>query len=134
MTLECPLCRKNVETTSLHLIPQTGGGFNCPECKQMLHFEQPHAIFRAALSLALSTVILLIFGVRSIPLLLGGCLLLWAPVQLLVNGYCVRRLPLSLKPWTSPKLRLEIRRGLRRRRRQAREGRTYENPLDMFKP
>jgi hypothetical protein len=100
----------------------------------MLHFEQPHAILRAAISLVLSAIILLSFGVRSILLLLGGCLLLWAPVQLLVNGYCVRRMPLGLKPWTSPKFRLEIRRGLRRRRRQARDARTYENPFVLFKP
>jgi hypothetical protein len=134
MTLECPLCQKSVETSDLHRIPGSGGGFNCPECKQMLHFEQPHRIFRASLSLTLSAIVLLFFGVRSILFLLGGCLLLWAPVQLLVNGYCVRRMPLQLKPWIPPRQKLEIRRRLRDQRRQARDARTYENPLDTFKP
>lgn len=102
MTLECPLCHKSVDTHEFKITAGTRGGFECPACKQMLHFAQPHAALRRTLSLLVSLVTLLVFRVRSIPLLIGGSLVLWAPVQLGVNAYCVRRMPLGLKPWQPP--------------------------------
>jgi hypothetical protein len=64
----------------------------------MLHYSQPHAAFRRTLSVLLSALLLLMFGVRNVLFVLSGSLLLWAPMQLLVNAYSVRRMPLGLKP------------------------------------
>jgi hypothetical protein len=99
MRLECPVCHKPVYTSDFKIIPGTGGGFDCPECKQMIHYSQPHAVFRRTLALGLSVILLMMFGVHKVLWLLGGALLLWAPMQVLVNAYCVRAMPLGLKPW-----------------------------------
>ena len=97
MTLECPLCHKPVQTGNFKKIPGTGGGFECPECKQMLRYGQRNAVFRRTLAVMLSLILVMFLGVQKVLFLVGGTLLLWAPMQLLVNAFspCA----LFLKPW-----------------------------------
>ena len=99
MILKCPSCGKPVESNHLSIKPGTRGGFDCPECSQTLHFSQPYPFFRRTISLILPLSVLWIAGVRSPAWLLIGGVLLWAPAQLLVNGYFARRMPVRLVPW-----------------------------------
>jgi hypothetical protein len=101
MILHCPLCEKRVNTSDFQVLPDTRGGFNCPECGKLLHYYQPYPLLRRTVSLLIPLAILAFLGVRSLPILAIGSLLLWAPMQLLVNTYCATRLPLGLKPWKS---------------------------------
>jgi hypothetical protein len=64
----------------------------------MVRFAQAHAFFRRAISLVLPFVFLLIFGVRNPLILVIGSILLWAPMSIPVNMYCVYMMPLGLKP------------------------------------
>jgi|SRR5208282_4198 len=104
MCLDCPFCGKSVDTVEFKITRETHGGFECPECKQLLHFSQPFAAFRRTLALALSALLLLLLGVKRMVWLVLGAVALWPFMQLLVNGYCVPRMPIQLKPWKPAKL------------------------------
>lgn len=51
------------------------------------------------ISLLISCLALLIFGVRNPIAFAIGSLLLWLPMSIAVNMYCVYAMPLALKPW-----------------------------------
>jgi hypothetical protein len=99
MILKCPHCSTDIHVSELRRQPSTGGGLECPVCKGMVRFAQPHALFRRALSLSLSVTILLIVGVHKPLILAIGSILLWLPISILVNMYCVYVMPLGLQPW-----------------------------------
>jgi len=105
-----------IEASDLRRIDGTGGGYECPACKKMVRFSQPHALFRRAISLLLLTIVLLLVGVRSTIILVMGSVLLWIPMSMAVNMYCVYAMPLGLTPW----------------RERGRE-RHYTSPLEFFK-
>ena len=115
MLLECLSCRTLIETADFKITWKAHGGFECPECKQLLQFSQPHAIFRRGLAVVISALLLLVFGVQRIVWLVLASLLLWPFMQLVVNGYCFRAMATSLKPLKPirppklPKLQLEER-------------------------
>ena len=100
MLLDCPLCGKSVETANFKITRKAHGGFECPECKGLLQFSQPHAVFRRSLAVALSALLLVVFGVHRVIFVLLGSLILWPFMQLAVNGYCFRTMTTSLKPLT----------------------------------
>jgi uncharacterized paraquat-inducible protein A len=100
MILNCPHCQTGVEVAELRRHPGTGGGYECPTCKKMVRFAQPHALFRRTISLLMSCGVLLVFGVRKPIVFAVGSLLLWLPMSIAVNMYCVYAMPLGLKPWT----------------------------------
>ena len=98
MLLECPLCGTRIQAKELNSIHQKSGGLDCPQCHQLLTFSQPYAAARRTVAFVLALALLFVLGVRSPVWLLIGGVLLWPFVQLLVNAYCARRLPLSLRP------------------------------------
>ena len=99
MLLNCPLCGKTVNSADFRVTPETHGGFKCPECGGLLHFSQPFAAFRRGLALLLSALLLMSLGVRRPLILLIATFAAWPFMQLLVNAYCMRRMPLRLAPW-----------------------------------
>jgi uncharacterized paraquat-inducible protein A len=99
MTLKCPHCRNGIDAAELRRQSGTGGGYECPACKQMVRFAQPHAIFRRAVSLLLAAIVLMICGVRNPLMLVIGSILLWVPMSIAVNMYCVYAMPVGLRPW-----------------------------------
>jgi hypothetical protein len=99
MVLKCPHCSTDIDVAELRRQPGTGGGLECPVCKEMVRFAQPHAFFRRALSLSLSVIVLLIVGVRKPLVLAIGSILLWVPMSILINMYSVYAMSLGLKPW-----------------------------------
>lgn len=103
MTLCCPLCGKALETGELTVQPGTRGGFACPRCGKLLHFSQSHPYLRASISLLISATLLYFAGVRTPFTFILGTLILWVPISLLFNAYCVRIMPLGLKPWKVPR-------------------------------
>jgi hypothetical protein len=98
MLLECPLCGTRIDSQELSAIRQKSGGFDCPQCHQLLTISQPYALARRTAAFGLAVVALLVLGVRSPVWLLIGSVLSWPLTQLLVNACCARRFPLSLKP------------------------------------
>ena len=104
MFLECPLCGKSVDTADFKITREAHGGFECPECKKVLQFAQPHAAFRRSMALVLSALVLMVLGVQRPVWILIGSIVLWPFVQLLVNTAMVHRIPLRLAPWKAPKL------------------------------
>jgi hypothetical protein len=88
-----------IKASDLRRVEGTGGGYECPVCKQMVRYSQPYAIFRRTVSLLLSVIVLLLVGVRRPIMLLVGSVLLWIPMSMLVNMYSVYATPLGLKPW-----------------------------------
>ena len=104
MTLCCPLCGKALETGELTVQPGTRGGFACPRCGRLLHFSQRHPYLRASASLLISALLLYCFtSVRTPLTFFLGTFVLWVPISLLLNAYCVRIMPLGLKPWNAPR-------------------------------
>ena len=99
MPVKCPHCQNTVGTSELRSVPESGGGLECPSCKGMVRFVQPHAAFRRSVALLLSCLALMAFGVRNPLLFIGGSVLLWIPMSMAVNMYCLYVLPLSLKQW-----------------------------------
>jgi len=77
MQLQCPICKGSIDSRDLRRKAGTGGGYECPECNQMVRFSQPHALFRRLVSLVISILTVRVVGIRSIPWLLAGSLLLW---------------------------------------------------------
>jgi len=75
------------------------GYHECPFCNGKVRYVQPHAAFRRTIALVLSTVVLVILGVQNPLTLVIGSLLLWVPMSIPVNMFCVYTMPLSLKPW-----------------------------------
>ena len=103
MMLYCPLCGKALETGELTVQTGKRGGFACPRCGKLLHFSQSHPYLRAFISLLISATILYFAGVRTPVTFTLGTLILWVPISLLFNAYCVRIMPLGLKPWKAPR-------------------------------
>jgi len=97
--LECPHCNRAVVLSELRR-PSGGGYHECPFCGGMVRLAQPHAFLRRTVALILSAFVLLLFGVRNPLALVAGSLLLWVPMSIPVNMYCVYAMPLGLKPWT----------------------------------
>ena len=99
MRLKCPYCENLVEVKELKRQPGSGGGCECPSCKEMVRLAQPHAIFRRSVSLLLSCLALIVFGVKNPFGLFIGSILLWIPVSLAYNSFCYFVMPTQLKPW-----------------------------------
>jgi len=123
MRLDCPLCGKSVNSADFQVTWESHGGFKCPECGRLLHYSQPFAAFRRSIAIILSALLLTILGVRRLYLLFIGMLLLWPFMQLLVNAYCMRRMPLRLAPYKPVKVP-----ALRKFRLQERD----DGPLQLF--
>jgi hypothetical protein len=99
MLLDCPLCGKSVNPADFKATPVTRAAFECPECRGLIRYLQPHAAFRRSLALIASALLLVVLGVRHWVWLLVGSVLLWPLAQLVVNAYLVGRMPLLLAPW-----------------------------------
>lgn len=99
MALTCPHCRNVIEAHELRRQPATGGGYECPLCRGMVRFVQPHAPFRRTIALTFSFIATVLIGARRPIAILAGTLLLWAPMSIPVNMYCVYKMPLGLKAW-----------------------------------
>jgi len=99
VTLRCPLCDFNVDTSELQLLPGTGGGLKCPGCGQVLMFRQSRRVLRWTISVLVSAALVWIVGIRSPLIFAGLAFVLWIPISLLVNAYFVHPASLTLVPW-----------------------------------
>jgi hypothetical protein len=99
VTLHCPLCERAVESSDLKRVPGTGGGLQCPNCRETVRYKQPYPVLRFTGSVLISVIIVWIAGARGAFVFLVAAFLVWIPVSLFANAYLVHFLPLKLVPW-----------------------------------
>lgn len=99
VTLRCPLCEFDVESSELQLLPGSGGGLKCPRCAQILMFRQSRRFLRWAISIVISAGLIWVSGIKSSLLFVGSTLLLSIPISLFVNAYFIHLVPPTLVPW-----------------------------------
>ena len=99
MTLRCPICGADIDSSQLRLDWGVEGGPRCPKCLERVRYSNPYGSYVGVLSLLVALGIMVLVHVQTYLSFLGGTILLWIILSLLLNAASVRIKPPSLERW-----------------------------------